>query len=260
MVGRALGVGCQYLNASSGPPPASSPLVRYHQVCLAYRRHKVLSDFSGDLALGSLTAIVGSNGAGKSTLLRATLGLHPLESGSIQLSLPKRRVAYLAQQSRIDRSFPLSVLDAVLLAYWPAARLWRGVSAAQREQALGALDAAGLGALARRPVAELSSGQFQRMLFVRVQLQEASFIVLDEPFNAVDAQTTEILLEWVLRWHAQGRTVLAVLHDYAQVYRHFPQTILLGGGRLQAWGPSQEVLEQARRLWQPDLSSLPQHA
>ena len=53
----------------------------------------------------------------------------------------------------------------------------------------------------------------QRMLFARVLLQDARLIVLDEPFNAIDAKTSADLLALVKRWHGEGRTVLAALHD-----------------------------------------------
>ena len=218
------------------------PLVQYQQVALAYRGDPILQDITGQLQAGSLTAIVGPNGAGKSTLLRATLGLHPVQHGHIQLGLARHQIAYLAQQAQIDRHFPVSVLDAVMLGYWPSSRLWRRVSAAQREHALQALGHAGLLAQAHQPVGVLSAGQFQRMLFVRVQLQDAGLIVLDEPFNAVDADTTQLLLGQIARWHAEGRTVLAVLHDYDQVRRSFPETLLLGAGRLIGWGATHQVL------------------
>jgi zinc/manganese transport system ATP-binding protein len=68
--------------------------------------------------------------------------------------------------------------------------------------------------------------------------------LLDEPFNAVDAKTTASLLQLVRQWHEEQRTVVAVLHDDAQVRAHFPQTLLLAR-ELVAWGPTAEVLTDA---------------
>jgi len=90
------------------------------------------------------------------------------------------------------------------------------------------------------------------MLFARVLLQDAPLIVLDEPFNAVDAKTSVDLLALVKRWHAEGRTVLAALHDIELVRANFPQTLLLARGEV-AWGATAEVLTaenlmQARRM------------
>lgn len=216
-------------------------------VSVAFRGRTVLQGVSGTFERGSMTAIVGANGAGKSTLLKAMMGLVPLSRGKVSLGVERKRIAYLAQQSSIERSFPLSVLDCVIQGFWPSSRLWRRIGADHIEAACEALDAVGLADLAERPVGSLSAGQFQRMLFVRVQLQNADFILLDEPFNAVDAKTTADLLDIISRWHDEGRTVAAVLHDHAQVRRHFPQTLLLARSPV-AWGPTAQVLCE-ENLW-----------
>ena len=92
----------------------------------------------------------------------------------------------------------------------------------------------------------------QRLLFARLLLQDARLIVLDEPFNAIDARTTADLLMLVKHWHAEGRTVLAVLHDIDLVAAHFPQVLLLAREAV-AWGATAEVLTpdnlaEARRM------------
>ncbi|WP_342781861.1 ABC transporter ATP-binding protein [Verticiella sediminum] len=227
---------------------ASMPVIRLDGVEVVLRGRRVLHSVTGGFEAGSLTAIVGANGAGKSTLLKAVMGLVPLACGDIELAVERQRIAYLAQQSGIERSFPLSVLDCVLLGFWPRVSLWRRVGREQRERALEALAGVGLADVAERPVGALSAGQFQRMLFVRVQLQDAGIILLDEPFNAVDARTTDELLEIVARWHGEGRTVAAVLHDHAQVRAHFPSTLLLAQAPV-AWGDTDAVLcaENLRR-------------
>jgi zinc/manganese transport system ATP-binding protein len=164
-------------------------------------------------------------------------------TGSVEMAPDLRaRCAYLPQQSEVDRSFPISVLDVVLMGHWRALGWWRGVSATQRSQATEALAAVGLSGLEARQVGELSVGQFQRLLFARVLLQDAQLILLDEPFNAIDARTTTDLLALVQRWHGEGRTVIAVLHDLAQVREVFPQTLLLAREGV-AWGPTAEVLQ-----------------
>jgi zinc/manganese transport system ATP-binding protein len=92
----------------------------------------------------------------------------------------------------------------------------------------------------------------QRMLFARLMLQDARLIVLDEPFNAVDAKTSADLLALVKRWHAEGRTLLAALHDMDLVRAHFPETLLLAREPV-AWGATAQVLtaenlQAARRM------------
>ena len=85
------------------------------------------------------------------------------------------------------------------------------------------------------------------MLFARVLLQDARLIVLDEPFNAIDTKTAADLLALVKRWHAEGRTVLAALHDMELVRTNFPETLLLARGAV-AWGATAQVLSAENLL------------
>ena len=219
-----------------------SATVTLHDLTLAYRQHPAVHHLRGEFASGSLTAVVGPNGAGKSTLLNALAGLVEPSAGRIELApVGKTRIAYLPQQALIDRSFPITVIDVVMLGHWSAIGSWRGVSREQQVAAMHALGAVGLEGFEQRVIAELSAGQFQRVLFARVLLQDAPLILLDEPFAAIDARTTADLLQVVHRWHAETRTVIAVLHDMEQVRAHFPRTLLLAREAI-AWGPTASVL------------------
>ena len=212
---------------------------------VSYRQHPAVHHLNCQFAEGSLTAIVGPNGAGKSSLLDALVGKVRPTTGQVRLGVRRRdQVAYLPQQSHIDRSFPLRVADVVMLGAWSVLGLFGGATARHRQRAAQALAEVGLDGFGQRLVGELSVGQFQRVLFARVLVQDAPLVLLDEPFNAVDARTTSDLLQLVQRWHAEGRTVLAVLHDLDQVRAHFPQTLLLAREGL-AFGPTQQVLTPA---------------
>lgn len=200
----------------------------------------VLDDVSGAVTRGALTAIVGPNGAGKSTLLDVMAGrLAPTQGRVAPGGLT--RMACLPQQSGIDRSFPIRVDDVVALGAWSRIGLWRALGGALRREVADALATVGLAGFERRLIAELSAGQFQRVLFARLLLQDADLILLDEPFNAVDERTTADLLALIRRWQTEGRSVVAVLHDLEQVRAHFDQTLLLAR-RVVAWGPTAAVL------------------
>ncbi|MGV8892180.1 MAG: metal ABC transporter ATP-binding protein [Burkholderiaceae bacterium] len=216
-------------------------MVRLDDLTVAFRRHPALHHISGQFAKGSLTAVTGPNGAGKSTLLKSILGLLPLTSGSVKIAPDLRRIAYLPQQSEIDRSFPILVRDCVLLGYWQRVGQFGMISAALMTQAESALSAVGLEGFSQRAIGSLSAGQFQRVLFARILLQDADLILLDEPFNAIDSKTTTELLHIVASWHQEGRTVIAVLHDHAQVRCYFPQTLLLARNVI-AWGDTATVM------------------
>lgn len=210
-------------------------------LALGYGAAPVLERVSLRVAAGSLTAVIGPNGAGKSTLIKGFANvLRPL-AGRIERA---GRIAYLPQQSEIDRSFPIRLQDFVAMGLWAEIGAFRALTRGHRARVEGALAAVGLPGEGRRVIGALSGGQMQRALFARLLLQEAGIILLDEPFAAVDEHTTAALLAIIHRWHAEGRTVLAVLHDLAAVRGHFPDTIVIAGG-VVAHGPTTEVATEA---------------
>ncbi|MCO6418499.1 metal ABC transporter ATP-binding protein [Siccirubricoccus sp. KC 17139] len=221
------------------------PEIRLADLTCSYQRRPAVHHLNGRFAPGSLTAVVGPNGAGKSTLLRTLAGLHRPDHGRIEGAAG--RVALLPQATALDRAFPITCLDVVMFGLWADTGGFRAIGAAGRAKAREALAAIGLEGFEARPVGSLSAGQFQRLLFARLLLQDAPVILLDEPFNALDARTAAELLAMVHRWHGEGRTVIAVLHDLDLVRRDFPETLLLARDCL-GWGPTAEVLTAANRL------------
>jgi zinc/manganese transport system ATP-binding protein len=221
--------------------------IRFDDVTLGYGRRPAVHHLTGEIAAGSLTAIVGPNGAGKSTLLKGVVGtLKPL-AGRIHLSQTRAGVAYLPQAAELDRSFPLAVYDLVAMGLWARSGMFGGIGRADRTRIEEAVGAVGLTGFERRPVSTLSGGQMQRALFARLLLQDAAVILLDEPFTAIDAKTTADLLEVVRRWHGEARTVVAVLHDMDLVRRVFPDTLLIAREPI-AWGATAAVLRPENLL------------
>jgi zinc/manganese transport system ATP-binding protein len=227
--------------------------IKFRDVTLGYDRHPAVHHLNGEVAAGALLAIVGPNGAGKSTLFRGLAGILKPLAGSIETGgLDLRDIAYLPQTVDIDRSFPISVYDFVGTGLWRTTGFFGGMGKGAGEKIAQALAAVGLNGFENRPIGTLSGGQMQRMLFARVLLQDARLIVLDEPFNAIDARTSADLIALVRRWHAEKRTVLAALHDMELVRANFPETLLLARGAV-AWGATAEVLTaenllEARRM------------
>jgi zinc/manganese transport system ATP-binding protein len=227
--------------------------LQFRDVTLGYDRHPAVHHLSGTVGTGALLAVIGPNGAGKSTLFRGLVGLLKPLAGSIETGgLDVHDIAYLPQTAEIDRSFPISVFDFVSTGLWRSTGLFGGIGKAAREKIAHALAAVGLTGFENRGIGTLSGGQMQRVLFARVLLQDARLIVLDEPFNAIDAKTSADLMALVERWHAEGRTVLAALHDMELVRAHFPETLLLAREEV-AWGPTADVLtaenlKEARRM------------
>lgn len=220
----------------------------FQNLSLGYDRHPAVHHLDTKIHEGSLTAIVGPNGAGKSTLLKGVMGtLSPLEGRVVFGNVTRDDIAYLPQQSDIDRSFPLTVLDLVAMGLWHETGAFGQLRKAQRTRIAEAISAVGLEGFDNRPIGALSGGQMQRALFARLLLQDARLVLLDEPFTAIDARTMADLLRIVRRWHGEGRTVLAVLHDFDTVREHFPETLLMAR-EMVAHGPTEQVLTAENQL------------
>jgi zinc/manganese transport system ATP-binding protein len=230
-----------------------SAQLEFRNLTLGYDRHPAVHHLDGAVKSGALMAVVGPNGAGKSTLFKGVVGaIKPLSGRIERAGLRPQDIAYLPQAAEIDRTFPISVFDMVAMGMWRRAGLFGGIGRKQRQEIDRAIAAVGLRGFEERAIGTLSGGQMQRMLFARLLLQDARVIVLDEPFNAIDAKTSADLLDLVRRWHQEERTVLAALHDIDLVRANFPETLLLAREPV-AWGATRDVLTaenllKARRM------------
>jgi zinc/manganese transport system ATP-binding protein len=222
---------------------------------VGYDRHPAVQRLSGTFASDTLTAVVGPNGSGKSTLLKALAG-HPTPlAGTIDRGgVRPAEIAYLPQAHGLDLKFPLSLGDLVGFGLMGRRGLFTGLRGEDRQRLAEVMALAGLEGLESRPIGSVSGGQLQRALFARAMAQDAKLVLLDEPFNSIDARAAEDLAQIMAGWPGQGRTVIVVLHDLELVRRLCPQTLVLAREAV-AWGPtdqavSPEQLTRARRLAQ----------
>lgn len=219
-------------------------MLRLEDVTLGYDRHPAVHHLNVDIPAGALVAVVGPNGAGKSTLLKGVAGELRALGGHIRRSgEPDARIAYLPQRGELDTSFPVSVFEMVAMGLWHEIGAFGRVRASHVHRIERALAAVSLSGFESRPIGSLSGGQMQRVRFARLILQDAPLILLDEPFAALDARTVADLMQLILSWHREGRTILTVVHDLDQVRRHFPTCLLLAREPV-AYGPTAEVLTE----------------
>ncbi|MCS6773525.1 MAG: metal ABC transporter ATP-binding protein [Anaerolineae bacterium] len=210
-----------------------------------------LDGVSLSVSPGARVALVGPNGAGKSTLLKTVAGLLPVSSGHIALfghplEACRHQVAYLAQRSDLDWGFPISVRKLVMTGRYPRLGWLRLPSREDWRAVDEALARVQLSDLAERQIGELSGGQQQRALLARALVQEAAVLLLDEPLNAVDATTRQVVADVLASLAAQGKAVLVATHDLDRVQAEFDDALFLLDGRPIARG----VPDTVRRLEQ----------
>lgn len=221
---------------------------------LGYRGVPVVRDVSFDVAAGDVLAVVGHNGSGKSTLVKTLLGtLAPIAG---EFDWPTGRpstIAYLGQRTEFDTRFPVRLRDLAEMGAWGGLGLTGRVDAAGRRRIAEALERTGTADIADMPIHTLSAGQLQRALFARTMVQDASMILLDEPFTAVDQSTEADLLTLIDDWAAEGRATILVLHDLSAVLQHCTSALLLGMGGAR-FGTPTDTLTPANLIDQGYLS------
>ncbi|MGI8663186.1 MAG: metal ABC transporter ATP-binding protein [Acidimicrobiales bacterium] len=223
-----------------------APILEVSGVDVSYGHGLALEGVGLEVRPGEAVALIGPNGAGKSTLLKAILGLLPLAEGSIKVfgSAPDRaraRVAYVAQADTLDPEFPVTVLDVALMGRYRAIGWLRRPRASDRHGALEALAEVGLAERAHDSFGSLSGGQRQRVLLARAVAQDASLLLLDEPFNGLDSTTTAILVEVLARLRIDGVAVVMSTHDLAVAHLTCTTACLLNNHRV-AYGPIETTL------------------
>lgn len=213
-------------------------------VTVARGRRTVVTGMSAALAGGSITALIGPNGAGKSTLLGAVAGMLPC-SGTILLDgRPSHpgEVAYMPQSTAVRAS--LTALEVVLLGRLD--RLGWRVATEDLSQAAGALDALGVGGLARIRIDTLSGGQQQLVLLAQRLVRRPRLLLLDEPTSALDLGRQMQVLDRLSDYARQsGAVVVMALHDLSLAARYASSLLLMKDGALVVAGPPDAVLTPA---------------
>lgn len=210
-------------------------VIELEDITAAYNRQPVLWDLDLNIPKGTLMGIIGPNGAGKSTLLKIILNLLSPVSGRIRFSIdgeesPKkarRKIAYVPQNGSVNRDFPATVSDIVLMGRYGHAGWCRRPKRSDKLIAEEMIFRVGMGEYQSRQINELSGGQQQRVFLARALAQKASVYLLDEPFKGVDARTEKIIVTLLKEMQSEGKTMLVVHHALQTVTPYFDRVAMI---------------------------------
>jgi zinc transport system ATP-binding protein len=189
--------------------------INFNQVSFSFDTTPILKDVSFDIDSGDFVSILGPNGGGKTTLAKLMLGLYVPNSGKVLIhgkSPVQTRgiIGYVPQYSLFDPSFPVSVMDVVLMGRLNNFSI--RYSKKDREHAEKSMESVGIIDLKTKPYSDLSGGQRQRVLIARALATNPQILLLDEPTANVDA-AVEYKMSSMLRKLQKSMTILLITHD-----------------------------------------------
>lgn len=239
----------------------TEPIISITDLAVRYGTVQALSGVSIELLPGRIIGIIGMNGSGKSSLFAAIMGTVKLADGQVRLfgGEPARArrnnlVSYVPQSEAVDWDFPISVSEVVMTGRYGRLGPTRRPRQSDRDAVASAIDRVGLSALAQRQIGELSGGQRKRVFVARGIAQEASLMLLDEPFAGVDKGSEHTIIELLRSLADEGRGILISTHDLAGVPELCDEVVLLKN-RVLFHGPPAEALSADRLVlafgWEP---------
>ncbi|MHA6695739.1 metal ABC transporter ATP-binding protein [Homoserinimonas sp. A520] len=239
----------------------TGPIISVTGLAVRYGTVQALSDVSLELLPGRIIGVIGMNGSGKSTLFASIMGTVKVAGGTVRLfggdPAKARRnnlVSYVPQSEAVDWDFPISVSDVVMTGRYGRLGVTRRPRAGDRDAVARAIERVGLSEFADRQIGELSGGQRKRVFVARGIAQEASLMLLDEPFAGVDKGSEHTIIQLLRALADEGRGILISTHDLAGVPELCDEVVLLKN-RVLFHGPPEEALNAERLAmafgWEP---------
>jgi manganese transport system ATP-binding protein len=226
----------------------SEPVVEVSGLSVRYGSVRALDDVSLSIGAGRITGLLGMNGSGKSTLFASLMGTVRDASGTVRLfgADPWRArrdnlVSFVPQSESVDWDFPISVTDVVMTGRYGKLGFTRRPREVDRTAVATALERVGLTALAGRQIGELSGGQRKRTFVARAIAQEATLLLLDEPFAGVDKGSEHTIIELLQSLRDEGRSILISTHDLAGVPELCDEVVLLQNRVLFQGSPAEAL-------------------
>lgn len=223
---------------------------------VAFDGNPVLEDISFTVKRGLLVALVGPNGAGKTTLFRSILGLTPMVKGNVsilgepleRLERVRHRIGYVPQAAALDKGFPVSAFDVVMMGRLSRQKMGRSLSHEDRCAANEALARVGLVREKTMPIGALSGGQQQRVLLARALVRTPELLLMDEPDRGLDAASRRSLYELLRELSDEAQvTVVVASHDLTSALSHADEVLHINN-TLISYSHRSEFLSNLR-LW-----------
>lgn len=214
---------------------ATPPALELRGAAFGYGQRTRVERLDVTVPRGAAVALIGPNGSGKSTLLRGILGLAQLTAGEVQVlgrSSQEARplVGTLPQSDSRDAALPVTVRQVVTMGLYRSRGVLAPIGRAGRAAVSNAIERVGLSHFANRLFGELSGGQQQRAILARALVSDPQLLLLDEPFNGLDRENRDMLLDLVREQRDEGVTAVVSTHDLEIAKSACTHVLLLASG------------------------------
>ncbi len=209
----------------------------------AYEQDPLFVDLSLELKEGEILTLLGPNGCGKSTLLKIITGQIPLQKGKFKWLLDKALYSFIPQFSQVNFQFPMDTEEFLELAFVKDKTIFYKLSEAERNLLEQTIQKFGLDSIRRSKISDLSGGERQKLLIAQAMLLRPKVLILDEPFNNIDARYIDEMIDIFADFVAEGNSILSVYHDWETIKKSSSRVILLNKKILRIGDPK-KILNQ----------------
>lgn len=219
------------------------PAIAVQKLCVRYDKLVAVEDINFTIFPGERLSIIGPNGAGKSSLLKALVGLTPHSSGSFVVNGDGPRhslLSYVPQHEMVDWRFPVNVYDVVMMSRTRHIGYVLRPRRRDRVAVETALQKVDMWDLRRRQIGALSGGQKRRVFIARALAQEASVLIMDEPFAGVDSRTEQEIFDVLETLREEKVAVMISTHNLDQAATHYDKVLMLNRRQI-AFGTPDKV-------------------
>jgi len=230
---------------------AANMSIDVRDVSKEFGHYPALKGVSLAIEDGEFVALLGPSGSGKTTLLRIIAGLEYSDYGNIRfgdrdvtrLPASERGIGFVFQHYALFGH--MTVADNIAFGLKVMKRRSRPSKADIQSRVESLLNLVQLPGLGKRFPAQLSGGQRQRVALARALARDPDFLLLDEPFGALDAKVRKELREALLNIHKQiGVTSIFVTHDRDEAFALSDRVAILNAGAIEQFAPPTEIRER----------------
>lgn len=201
--------------------------IKVNNLSVAYSGIDAINNITFNINRGEFVSVIGPNGSGKTTLINTLLGFLKPTSGETKIA-EGLFSSYVPQISEVDRNFPITVIETVMTAFLKSGlHPFKRFSKEEKEKALDLLKTLGLENYEKRQIAELSGGEFQRLLIARALAANPDILLLDEPTASVDKASRDKIFATLKALNEKGITVIIITHDLAAAYKFSSKLIVI---------------------------------